>query len=452
MPLLEHLQNLVSGLETRCGPGFQDVTGDAVADVDRSLAGVEADLTDFVDKLKTSLLQNPEPVFAILRRVKPILMVKDVAVVTRFDDVQEVLSRDDVFQVTYGTKMEIVTGGNNFFLGMQNSPDYERDVAHMRSVMRREDVASILVPFIASTAGHLVAAAASGGNLDVVTLSRTVPARVVATYFGCPPPSDQELVDWGTVLFQYLFTDLNNDPAVDSAARDAAGKTRAWLDQTIADRKAHPTSSDDVLNRCLALQQARLPGMDDLGIRNNLLGLLVGAIPTTSKCCAQALDQLLSRPAELAAAQQAARAGDDALVASYVFEALRFNPNNPGVFRITAEDYTVARGTLRAATIPKGASVVAATQSAMFDDANVDQPSEFRVDRPAYVYMHWGYGLHTCFGQYINAIQIPGILKPLLATSSLRRAAGDAGKLQYTGPFPSSLKVTFGAQSGTATA
>jgi len=450
MPLLERLQSLVSDLETRCGSGFQEVTGDAAGDVDRALAGADADVSDFVDKLKASLLQNPEPVFAILRRVKPILMAKDVAVVTRFDDVQEVLSRDDVFRVTYGTKMEIVTGGNNFFLGMQNSPDYERDVAHMRSVMRREDVASIIVPFIARTAAELVAA--SGGNLDVVTLSRTVPARVVATYFGCPPPSDQELADWGTVLFQYLFTDLNNDPAVDSAAREAAGKTRAWLDQTIAGRKAHPTGSDDVLDRCLALQQAGLPGMDDLGIRNNLLGLLVGAIPTTSKCCAQALDQLLNRPAELVAAQQAARAGDDALVARYVFEALRFNPNNPGVFRIAAEDYTVARGTLRAATIPKGASVVAATQSAMFDDAKVDQPNEFRIDRPPYVYMHWGYGLHTCFGQYINAIQIPGILKPVLAASSLQRAPGDAGKLQHAGPFPSSLKVTFGAQSGTATA
>jgi len=120
MPLLEHLQSLVSDLETRCGPGFQEVTGDAAGDVDRSLADVQTDLADFVDKLKASLLQNPEPVFAILRRVKPILMVKDVAVVTRFDDVQEVLSRDDVFHVTYGTKMEIVTGGKNFFLGMQN--------------------------------------------------------------------------------------------------------------------------------------------------------------------------------------------------------------------------------------------------------------------------------------------------------------------------------------------
>ena len=59
--------------------------------------------------------------------------------------------------------------------------------------------------------------------------------------------------------------------------------------------------------------------------------------------------------------------------------------------------------------------------------------------------MHFGYGLHTCFGQYINQIQIPGILKPLLASGDLRRAPGDAGKLQYSGLFPSSLKVAFGA-------
>jgi hypothetical protein len=57
--------------------------------------------------------------------------------------------------------------------------------------------------------------------------------------------------------------------------------------------------------------------------------------------------------------------------------------------------------------------------------------------------MHWGYALHTCSGQYINQVQIPAILQPLVARKNLRRAAGDAGKLQSAGPFPSSLNVTF---------
>jgi cytochrome P450 len=406
--------------------------------VEQELAGVQAEVMTFLDGLKAHLAQNPEPVFAVLRRVKPILVIKskNIAIVTRFDDVQEVLSRDNVFQVTYGEKMRVVTGGNDFFLGMQDSSAYTRDVAHMRTAMRREDVADRVVPFVGKTAAALVDAADK--QMDVVKqLSKTVPARWVGDYFGCPPTTDEELAAWASAIFRYLFTDLTNDPAVGQTARDAAQKVRDWLDSTIAARKATPSDNDDVLGRCLALQRAGVPGMGNIDIRNNLLGLLVGAIPTTSKCCAQALDQLFNRPEQLQGAQAAAQANDDGLVAKYVFEALRFNPNNPGVFRIAAEDYPLAKGQMHGVTIPKGTQVLAATQSAMFDSAKVDNPNDFRIDRPAWLDMQFGYGMHTCFGQYVNRVQIPGILKPLLRKPGLRRA----GPLQVDGPFPSSLPV-----------
>jgi cytochrome P450 len=408
----------------------------------------DADVMQFLDGLKRQLAQHPEPLFAVLRRVKPILIVKGFALVTRFADVEEVLSRDRIFQVTYGEKMKVIGEGQNFFLGMQNSPEYERDEIHMRTVIRRTDIPGIVAPFVAKTAESVVAG--SGGRLDVVShLAKVVPTRLIAAYFGCPPGlgspavSEAEPADWASTMFQYLFADLNNDPKLDGTVRGLAPKMRAWLDAVIAQRKARPTSADDVLGRCLALQNAGLPAMDDASIRNNLIGLIVGAIPTTSKCCAQALDELLKRPAELEKAQQASRAGDDALLSQYVFEALRFNPHNPGLFRIAGEDYTVAKGSLHATLIPQGTTVFAATQSAMFDDCVVDSPDEFQVGRPAHIYMHFGFGLHTCFGQYINGVQIPGILKPLLQRKNLRRAAGEAGQLQYDGPFPSGLNVEF---------
>ena len=404
------------------------------------LQGAEADVMQLLDNLKQHIADNPEPVFAILREIKPVLVVKNFALVTRFADVQEVLARDDVFQVTYGEKMKAVTGGPNFFLGMQNSPEYERDTAHMRTAMRRDDVGKIAA-FVGKTAEDLVAA--SGGKIDVIQLSRTVPVRWVASYFGCPAKSETDLADWATVIFQYLFADLNNDPVLDAAALAAAAKVRPWLDEIIARRKANPTQDDDVVGRCLALQSLGLPAMDDVSIRNNLLGLIVGAIPTTSKCCAQALDELLKRPDILAQAQEAARAGNDALLAQYVFEALRFKPNNPGLIRIAAEDYTVARSEMHATKIPKGTQVLAATQSAMFDGCMVDSPNEFQIGRPDYIYMHFSLGLHSCFGQYVNRVQIPGILKPLLQRKGLRREPGTAGQLQIKGPFPSALAVEF---------
>ncbi|MGA8222810.1 MAG: cytochrome P450 [Candidatus Acidiferrales bacterium] len=449
MALLEVLKNTVARFVGEGETEIKELTTGILNEVEHDLAAADAHVMAFLEQLKTQAVHDPRPIFTLLRMIKPILLVKNYAVVTRFDDVQEVLSRDDIFQVTYGPKMKITTGGNNFFLGMQNSPAYERDVSHMRSAIRREDVPSIIAPFVQETARRRLVN--SNGQVDVVPqLGRFVPTRLVAEYFGCPPASDSDLAAWATAIFTYLFADVNNDPAVGQAAGDAAAKTRAFLDQAIAARKAHPISKDDVLGRCLDMQKIGLPGMDDLGIRNNLLGLIVGAIPTTSTCCAQALDQLLSRPQELAGAQAAALAGDDTLLAKYVFEALRFNPNNPGLFRITGEDYPLAKGQIHGVTIPKGTQVFAATLSAMFDGTKVDHPDDFRTDRPPYVYMHFGYGLHSCFGRYINQVQIPGILKPLLACKKLRRAPGDAGALQYAGPFPSSLKVNFDAAAAGA--
>ncbi|MGH9394916.1 MAG: hypothetical protein ACRD1E_12150, partial [Terriglobales bacterium] len=246
----------------------------------REIAAVENEAMDFLVRLRAHALQNPEPIFALLRRVKPILLIRNFALVTRFDDVQEVLSRDAVFPVTYAAKMRVVTGGNDFFLGMQDSPEYTRDVAHMRTVIRREDIPGRVAPFVAREAEALLAEA--GPEFDIVEqLTRKVPARWAADYFGCPTPPGEDVADWASAIFQYLFTDLDDDPAVAQAAEQASQRARDWLDRTIANRKANPDAKDDVLNRCLALQAAGVPAMTDLDIRNNLIGLLTGAIPTT---------------------------------------------------------------------------------------------------------------------------------------------------------------------------
>src|SRR5439155_6235078 len=122
--------------------------------------------------------------------------------------------------------------------------------------------------------------------------------------------------------------------------------------------------------------------------------------------------------------------------ARHTFEAIRFNAIGPGVFRLAASDYTLAKGTVRSKTIKQGTTVVALLQSAMFDSAEIDAPHEFRVDRPRHHYMHFGYGLHTCFGQYINAEQIPRLVKAVLKCRGLERANGPEGELRLDGPFP----------------
>ena len=405
------------------------------------------------DRLKNALTTPAAQlhIFAVLRLFAPNIVLKKqfvtaypnngTAFVTRFSDVKDVLERDEDFAVVYEPRMRQITSGANFFLGMQDTPEYTRDTSTMRLTMRREDVATKVLPFCTAQANALVEA--TNGTIDVPQqLSLRVPSLMVGDYFGTPGPSEAELIRWTTLMFWYLFIDLQADPKLGEQALDAARQTCAYLDATIAARKASGEQKDDVLGRCLVLQQAGQPGMDDLGIRNNLIGLMIGAVPTISKACVQALDQLLARPDALAGAQSAARLGNDALLGAYVFEALRFNPVNPVIYRRAVRDTVVGTGTLRQRTVPEGTLVMAGNLSAMFDPQIVHAPSTFRADRPWSNYILWGDALHVCFGAHINAAVIPAILKPLLTKNNLRRAAGSAGQID-TGntPFPQHFHV-----------
>lgn len=392
-------------------------------------------------------------IFAVLRLVPANLVLKrqiitaypnnGTAIATRREDVIDILSRDADFGVVYGPRMEMITGGENFFLGMQDTPRYTRDVSNMRLVVRRDDVPAIVVPCVAEAAAEIVGMAP--GRIDVPqALTQPVAAKLLDTYFGTPGPSEAEIAEWTSLLFWYLFIDLKAEPELDARATAAAAAFRAWMDGHIAARRASGETRDDVLGRCLSMGDAGLPGMADRDVRNNLIGLLIGELPTLSGAANMALDELLDRPDALAGACAAARAGDDATLAAYVFEALRFRPLNPLVYRRAMRDTTIAGGTLRGRRIAKDTMVLAVTLSAMFDPLEIPDATSFRIDRPWETYILWGYGMHACFGAHINRAVLPAMLKPLLAQRNLRRAAGEHGQIDKAGtPFPQHLHLEF---------
>ena len=120
---------------------------------------------------------------------------------------------------------------------------------------------------------------------------------------------------------------------------------------------------------------------------------------------------------------------------------MRFRPQNWSVLRKCAADRKIAAGTDRETTIEAGAVVVAATLSAMHDERAVDAPEEFRPGRPWDQYMHFGHGLHECFGEQINRVQLPALAMALFERGDVSRAPGDAGEVKWRGDFPSGLRV-----------
>jgi len=385
---------------------------------------------------------NSGRIFSLLRRFRPIVATRRIAIVTLADDVREVLGDHEHFTVAlYEPKMTAVTGP--FILGLDNTPLYRHDHAALRAAIRSEDLPLLADATLTGARERL---AAADGQIDAVSqLADPVVDQVIARYFGTPGPDTATQLRWARSLFEEIFLNGGNRTAVRDRALADAARMRPHLDALIVARRAAIESGadvpDDVLSRLLRNPPSE-GGLHAIAIRHNLIGLIAGWIPTVSKAFAVAVEELLRRPAELEGAQMAAREGNRDLVASYLFEALRFRPQTWALLRMCAADHTVAAATDRATTFREGARVLVATQSAMFDERTVLAPEEFRVDRPWSDYLHFGHGLHTCFGLDVNRVQLPALATALLEGPRIQRAPGAQGRLRWRGAYPSSLRVT----------
>ena len=378
--------------------------------------------------------------FAFFRRFRPVAKFGGMTLTSRYDDVKEVFATDSIFGTPYKPKLDVIMGGEPFFLGMGDTPLYHRDTDAMRTVVRPADLPE-LARKVEAMAEAIVAAAP--GRIEVVdTLVRRVTFSVLGDYFGVPDPAGGDLRVWGTRLFEFQFADPKGDPALRAEVDQIAPALRAHIDGEIARRKAAP-GKDDVLSRCLDQQKKGVPGFSDVEIRTNLMGFIVGGPPQPPMVVPQAMEQLLRRPDALAGAQAAARAGDDDLLWGYVVEAMRFDPLAPGLPRNVLADGVIARGTSHEAAVKAGDTVLAAFASAMMDPRRVRDPGRFDPHRPTGDYIHFGYNLHQCFGRHINRATLHLMLKPLLKRANLRRVPGAAGRLRKNGPFAESLILVF---------
>jgi len=400
--------------------------------------------TGFKAKVKQWFFDNCEIPFSLLRNVAPILVFKPkrIALITRYDDVKEVFRADDAFPVAYAGRLKKVTGPTPFIFGMEDGPDYRRDHDALRSVIRYDDIDTLLAPRTKVIAERLVAEA--GGRIDSVAFFRQVTYEVMVDYFGVPANDDLKL--WATRLFQYMCY-VGDNPELDKEADEYGEALRALVRQAMQARKDPQRTlgeyPDDVLGRCLKAQAAEPVAFSDDKICAAIVGFILAGLPQPPTVMPKALEQLLRRSKMLADAQVAARNGDEDTVRRYIFEAMRFDPLAPFVPRTTKKQHVLAAGTPRAKKIEVGTHVIVAFASAMMDDRRVPNPRSFNPNRSPSDYMLFGYGLHECFAKRINERLLPLMLMPLLKRNHLVRASGAEGRLRKQGTFPDRLTVCF---------
>jgi cytochrome P450 len=374
-------------------------------------------------ELFTEILKNePDKLFAVLRKVSPILKTQNGYMITLFDDVQEALTRNDVFTVApYAPKMDPSVGP--YMLARDDTEINYRDKSIMQTVLRLNDLPKIRELVKKHTNEALDEAK---GNIEVVSkISRRVPVQVTQDYFGFNA-SEEQLFKWSYWTQADMFHNLTNDEEVHTQNVNCGKEMRDFLKEEIeARRKLLKKSNDldDSFSRLIKIIDGsdEVCDFDDERIITNVMGLLVGGVETTSQAIVQILDQLIRVfPEKLEEAREYAKQGDNERFDSYVWEALRFNPINPFVVRLASQDYVLAAGTPRQQTIPKGSVCLISTRSAMRDENQIPDAGSFKTERPNYHYMHLGFGAHECLGKYVGMVEITETVKQIILRDDIK--------------------------------
>ena len=381
------------------------------------------------------LFAEPQPFFAELRAKKPILVLPELTLATRFDDCATVLRNHQIFQVDlYKPKQSV------YWMAQDETPQHIREKSIMQALLDREQVPAMR-SFIAQAAAERLAA--GRGGIDATHgLARAVAIDMVQQWFGFEDSDPAALYQWSYWSQQDAFHNQPFDNRADAAdvianraaASAAMGKYLAGLVGRKAAEVKAGQGGDKPVARLLRLQfsGALSPDFDMLRLVLNIGGLLIGSVETTNHTVVNALAELLSRADVLARARAAAVDEDPAKIDGFVFEALRFRPAFPYYFRTCHVPTTLSAGTTHAHRVEPGTTVLAVTYSAMHDDHRFVRPEVFDETRDMGDTFTFGQGMHECLGKTIGQALVAETVRQVLRLPEVRAA----GPIVWQGDAP----------------
>lgn len=394
----------------------------------RAMANAERDyLKDYdaaPDGQKYRLVQRwmktePLAFFKQLRAQRPILVTPECTLVTLYSDLTDVMDMPKVFTVDlYKPKMGVTATDVGYLMAHDDDALHYREKSLMQGLLNRDDIPRIRA-LVAKTGKKILDKA--GGGIEIVNqYCRMVPAHLVQDYFGLDGIKRDDLIVWS---YWNQYDAFHNQPfdlnppeqfnyivkrhseiteqlvcyiAVLMGRKLISVKIGNIIRMMLAPFRliknlicrllrcdpGKPSSKDDMVKRMLRSSFAKEVDFGITRVGVNAGGLLIGAIETTSQAVAQVIEFFLVTRSDLLAEvkQKAAQADLDAFDAM-VWEALRFVPISPYMFRQASADYAIAKGTKYETEIAAGTNVLLISQSAMFDHYAYDKPEIFNPNR-----------------------------------------------------------------------
>jgi cholest-4-en-3-one 26-monooxygenase len=363
--------------------------------------------------------------YAWFREHEPVAWdgVNELWGVFRYDDVEHVETRDDVFISSDTTK-----GGyrpnipaDPALLGTDNPLHAKR----RKLVSRRFTPRAVAAhePEVRVIVTELLDAALARGRTEIVAeLASVLPARMMGRLLGFPDDAWPRLRDWSEQTIM-----LGGGPRyLDEAGVMAAHEFMQVALGLYEERMRCPAS--DVMTLWTQGQIDDRP-ISPREVASDCLALLDGGAETTRTVIARTMLELIGRPDQW----QLLCSGADMSVA--VEEFIRWVSPIHNMCRVATCDYPLGGVTIRA-----GQQVVLMYGSANRDPAHFAEPERFDVTRHPNDHLAFGVGTHFCLGAGLARLEIRVFFEELVRRVRSMALAPDAPVVEMPNAFVYGLR------------
>jgi cytochrome P450 len=363
-------------------------------------------------------LENPYPVYQLLRTVRPIMEMPipdydgpGVWFLTRYREVEAAL-RDPRLSVERMRAPLIRDNLERLPAFIQQSarglrsmlvmdpPDHTRVRKLVNQAFTPHRIAE-LRPKLEPLLDGLLDVAARGGGMELIhDVAEPFPAIVIAELLGVPSADHRRFREWSSALVANLGA--RDRVAGGEAAAAALENLLGYLSNVIAERRKDPR--DDLISAMIHAQEEQ-DALSDAELLATCNLLLIAGHETTTNLIGNGLLALLRDPAEF----ERLRA-DPSLLPTAMNELLRFDGPVQATVRVALEDIRLDEH-----LVPKGALVLVGIGAANHDPDVFADPDRLDVGRHPNPHVAFGFGPHFCLGSRLALLEAELVFGALLA-------------------------------------
>ncbi len=361
------------------------------------------------DPADPSFVQDPYPVYALLRERAPVQRTaRGLWAVSRYDDVADLLTDPRVgnapatYAVVHARNRDryVCADVANNILPFQDPP---------RHTLPRKLIGKCFLdhlkgqaPAIEHIAREKLLPRQAIGSMDLLAdFATPFSVAVLSRFLGVPVEDQERLKAWSEWFF-YLFFPLPSQDARVELDRNLAA-FRAWFGDLIALRRAEPR--DDLVSALLAARQDG-QGLDEAQLIDTCMLLFADGVENVDKLIASSVALLLSHPEQLDKLRS-----DPSLLPAAVDECLRYESPAQVVGKVVREDLEMHGELIR-----RDSGILLLLGSANRDPRRFPQPDQFLIDRENSAYLSFGKGRHACIGGSLVRLELEIVLRVLLET------------------------------------